>query len=89
MVEGGDLARADRALDAAVAELHVLRGALEPDSCSALSDEDQATLLAGLLERARAARRAVDLVCAGLAEAALERGASPRMLDWADGREDQ
>jgi hypothetical protein len=82
-----DLALLVVVLDAAVPELGAVREGVGAAMTASLSSEEQVTLLAGLLERARAVRRDVDAVCAGLGGAALDRGAPPRMLDWADGRD--
>jgi len=81
-----DLNRVAVALEDALAELREVRQRLETEGLSTMGPDEVAMLLAGALERARSARRNVDVVCAGLAEAAMERGASPRMLDWSDGR---
>jgi hypothetical protein len=86
-VTDDDVARLAEQVDTLVAELDALRAGLRPGAHAGLTAEEQATLLAGLLERARASRRRMDGVCARLGEAALDRGASPRMLDWADGRD--
>lgn len=53
-----------------------------------VATEEQVLLLAGLLEAARAARTGMDDICTQLAEVALLRGATPRLLDWSDGTAD-
>ena len=50
--------------------------------------EEQVLLLASLVEAARSARSGMDDICTQLAEVALLRGASPRLLDWSDGTAD-
>jgi hypothetical protein len=86
-LSGEDLSGLAEQIDAVVEELATVRAGLRRDALARLTTEEQATLLAGLLERARVARRELDGVCAGLGGAALDRGAPPRMLDWADGRD--
>lgn len=84
-----DLTRVHAALEDLLADLHHLRERLAPDVLSEVGTEAQAILLAGALELTRSARRSLDVVHVGVAEAALERGASPRMLDWSDGGEER
>lgn len=84
-----DLERLAQEVGSVLTQIAALREALDPQQLVALSIEDQTTLLAGVLERARLARRGMDAVCAAIGEAAFERGASPRMLDWADGRDER
>lgn len=43
--------------------------------------------VAAAMEAARSIRRGADELCALLGEAALSRGATPGLLDWADPRE--
>lgn len=81
-----DLSRLVADIDKLRSELDGLRNSLSPDCHVGIDMSEQATLLAGTLERARHARRAMDLVYLGVAEAALDRGATPRMIDWTDGR---
>jgi predicted transcriptional regulator len=50
--------------------------------------EEQVLMLASLVEAARAARAGMDDLCTQLAEIALLRGATPRLLDWSDGTAD-
>lgn len=49
------------------------------------SQEDQILLLAAVLESARKSRTGIQDLCVQLGEAAMSRGASPRLLDWSDG----
>jgi hypothetical protein len=51
----------------------------------AASQENQVLLLAAVLESARKSRTGIQDLCVHLGEAAMSRGASPRLLDWSDG----
>jgi len=55
---------------------------------SQASAEDQVLRIAGLVEAVRAARTGIDGARLSLVEAALSRGASPRLLDLSDGTSD-
>lgn len=46
---------------------------------------EQAMCLAAAVEALRAASRNADAACVRLADAAMVRGVSPRVLDWTDG----
>jgi hypothetical protein len=53
-----------------------------------IATEEQVLQLAALVEAARTARTGMDDICTQLAEVALLRGATPRLLDWSDGTTD-